>query len=165
MGEVLGAERTALPGWLAKVHYSPWSAAGGNKCSRKPQPRVVQLNTGNNGHRSTGRGKSRSRWMLVFWGVDRWSGGAQETTGCRKRSHSILARPRPNLEAERKNLATCSQMEAGERYYVDTLNKDGPGEWNLRSDWVVLADIYLLSIFWMDDCGAIKPVRYNAVGK
>lgn len=68
MGEVLGAERTALPGWLAKVHYSPWSAAGGNKCSRKPQPRVVQLNTGNNGHRSTGRGKSRSRWMLVFWG-------------------------------------------------------------------------------------------------
>lgn len=103
--------------------------------------------------------------MLVFWGVDRWSGGAQETTGCRKRSHSILARPRPNLEAERKNLATCSQMEAGERYYVDTLNKDGPGEWNLRSDWVVLADIYLLSIFLMDDCGAIKPVRYNAVGK
>lgn len=56
-------------------------------------------------------------------------------------------------------------MEAGERYYVDTLNKDGPGEWNLRSDWVVLADIYLLSIFLMDDCGAIKPVRYNAVGK
>lgn len=86
MGEVLGAERTALPGWLAKVHYSPWSAAGGNKCSRKPQPRVVQLNTGNNGHRSTGRGKSRSRWMLVFWG---WIAGL---AGHRKRQDAGNAR-------------------------------------------------------------------------
>lgn len=49
----IGKVGSALPGWLAKVHYSPWSVAACNKCSRKPQPRVVQLNTGNNGHHST----------------------------------------------------------------------------------------------------------------
>jgi len=64
---VSSPERTALAGRLAKVHYSPWSFAGGNKCSRKPQPRVVQLNTGNNGHHSTSRSSSSSPLAATGW--------------------------------------------------------------------------------------------------
>lgn len=128
---------SALPGWLAKVHYSPRSAAGCNKCSRKPQPRVVQLNTGNNGHHSSSSSSSSTAPLGGGWkhtGSDRMQETLAQHLGLlcwptKFRGGKELGNG--NIQPGRSRWALlCRHIKW--RWLWGISETDGPGQWAIH---------------------------------
>lgn len=96
------------PGQLGQSTLSSSSRACCNKCSRKPQLRVVQLNTGNNGHRS-----SRAAQAEAAAETEQQSRGESTTLHGVGRKHSQLHLDRYETLTRNDPSLTCCQ---GRRY-------------------------------------------------